>query len=94
MNEQAGLKSLFQSKPDLLITKNRKKYHVLDTKWKLINCSDSDNNYNISQSYIYQLFAYGHKYLNDCGDMILIYPKHHQFRTTLEYFYLSEKLRL
>ena len=95
-NEQKDLKSRFQLKPDLLISKERKNHHVLDTKWKLLNFSDSDsnNNFNISQSDIYQLFAYGHKYLGGSGDMMLIYPKHHQFETPLECFYLAEELRL
>jgi len=94
VNDQEGLKSRFQLKPDLLISKERKNYHILDTKWKLINLSDNDNNYNISQSDIYQLFAYGHKYLDGCGDMMLIYPKHHQFNIPLECFDLAEELRL
>ena len=94
VNDQEGLKPRFQLKPDLLISKEREDCHVLDTKWKLVSFSNSDNNFNISQSDIYQLFAYGHKYLDGCGDMMLIYPKHHQFETPLECFYLAEELRL
>ncbi|MGP5075405.1 McrC family protein, partial [Psychrobacter celer] len=94
VNNQEDLKPRFRLKPDLLISKERKNYHILDTKWKLINLSDNDNNYNISQSDIYQLFAYGHKYLGGSGDMMLIYPKHQQFEIPLECFYLAEKLRL
>ena len=33
-------------------------------------------------------------YLDGSGDMMLIYPKHHQFETPLECFHLSEELRL
>ncbi len=93
-NDQKGLNSCFRLNPDLLISKERKNHHILDTKRKLINLSDSDNNFNISQLDLYQLFAYGHKYLNGYGDMMLIYPKHHQFEIPLECFYLSEELRL
>ena len=67
---------------------------MLDTKWKLVKSSDSDHNYNISQSDIYQLFAHSNKYLGCSGDMMLIYPKHHQFNIPLECFDLAEELRL
>jgi 5-methylcytosine-specific restriction enzyme subunit McrC len=92
VNDRGDLKSRFQLNPDLLINKERKNYHILDTKWKLI--SSNKNNFSIEQDDIYQLFAYGHKYLNGCGDMMLIYPKHHQFEISLECFYLAEELRL
>ncbi len=94
VNGQEGLKSRFQLKPDLLISKERRNYHVLDTKWKLISSNNNKKNFNIEQDDIYQLFAYGHKYLNGCGDMMLIYPKPHQFEIPLECFYLAEELRL
>ena len=92
VNDRGDLKSRFQLNPDLLISKERKNYHILDTKWKLI--SSNKNSFSIEQDDIYQLFAYGHKYLNGCGDMMLIYPKHHQFEIPLECFYLAEELRL
>lgn len=92
VNNQEDLKPRFRLKPDLLISKERKNYHVLDTKWKLI--SSNENDFSIEQDDIYQLFAYGHKYLNGCEDMILIYPQHHQFEIPLECFYLAEELRL
>ena len=94
VNDQEGLKPRFQLKPDLLISKERKNYHVLDTKWKLISFSDSDNNFHISQSDICQLFAYGHKYLDGSGDMMLIYPKHHQFEDTFRVFLFSRKIEV
>ena len=94
VNDQEGLKSRFQLKPDLLISQERKNHHILDTKWKLISSNSNKKNFNIEQDDIYQLFAYGHKYLNGCGDMMLIYPKHHQFETPLDCFHLAGKLRL
>lgn len=94
IDDQEGLKSCFQLKPDLLISKDNNSHHIMDTKWKLISFGDSDNNFNISQSDIYQLFAYGHKYLNGCGDMMLIYPRHHQFETPLACLHLAKDLRL
>ncbi|BCE02792.1 McrC family protein [Marinicellulosiphila megalodicopiae] len=95
-------KDLFQLKPDLMIQSikaGRKNDNVcvLDTKWKMINENDSKNKYGLSQSDFYQMFAYGHKYLNGEGNLILIYPKHEDFENPIEksfYFDNEEKLRL
>jgi 5-methylcytosine-specific restriction enzyme subunit McrC len=43
---------------------------VLDTKWKLL--SDNARNSGISQSDMYQMYAYSKKYEADC--IILVYP--------------------
>nr|WP_241878043.1 McrC family protein [Psychrobacter sp. PraFG1]UNK04456.1 McrC family protein [Psychrobacter sp. PraFG1] len=65
-------KNRFMLKPDLLINHLGKPRYVMDTKWKIINSSNSQNNFDISQSDIYQMFAYGHKYLAGKGDLVLI----------------------
>jgi 5-methylcytosine-specific restriction enzyme subunit McrC len=82
-------KKLFQLRPDLLLRyangKDKgKNACVLDTKWKLINQNDEDNKYGLSQADFYQMFAYGHKYLNGEGELFLIYPKHDDFQTPIE----------
>lgn len=73
----------FQLKPDIAIFENQKPIHILDTKWKLI---DQDQKYDdgkndlkkgISQSDMYQLFAYGKKF--KVGLATLIYPKWDKF---------------
>ncbi len=84
----------FQLKPDLLISCLEQPQYVMDTKWKLIDGLDSQGNFNINQSDVYQMFAYGHKYLAGSGDLILIYPKHSSFERTLPCFNLAKDLRL
>lgn len=62
----------FALRPDIVVTnKTNKKKVVLDTKWKLLN-SNSQANYGISQSDMYQMYAYDKKYKSERA--ILIYP--------------------
>ncbi|MEL7328089.1 MAG: McrC family protein [Pseudomonadota bacterium] len=76
-------RSQFQLKPDLLLTSPDNSKLILDTKWKLIDTEE--HNYGLSQSDLYQMFAYGHKYLNGKGDLFLIYPAHQSFNQPIEY---------
>ena len=62
----------FQLKPDIVINKDSEKVIIADTKWKIL--SEDKTHQGISQSDMYQLFAYGTKY-KKCKDMYLIYPK-------------------
>jgi len=91
------MQRLFQLKPDYLVRNNHKSF-VLDAKWKLLdtrqNESEENKKYGISQSDLYQLFAYGHKYLNSKGDLMLIYPKHEYFNKPLPVFSFDEQLSL
>jgi 5-methylcytosine-specific restriction enzyme subunit McrC len=41
------------------------------SKWKRLDSNDKENKYGISQGDMYQLYAYGQKYLNGSGDMFL-----------------------
>ncbi|ANO33133.1 restriction endonuclease [Vibrio breoganii] len=83
----------FQLKPDLLIRQSGGDAIVLDTKWKLLDTSE--HNYGISQSDMYQMFAYGHKYLGGKGDLYLIYPSHDGFREPIvHHFDFKNELRL
>lgn len=59
---------IFKLRPDIVI-ENDKKIIILDTKWKLLN---DDSNYGISQSDLYQMYAYAKKYKAE--NIILIYP--------------------
>jgi 5-methylcytosine-specific restriction enzyme subunit McrC len=70
---------------------------VMDTKWKLIDKQKANgtDKYGLSQSDFYQMFAYGQKYLNGTGHMILIYPKSKTFDTPIPYsFDFSDNLKL
>jgi len=77
-------KDMFNLKPDLVIYKDGDPHVILDTKWKLINSSGKDK-YGISQADMYQMFAYGHKYLRGSGNIVLIYPEQDNFDAAIEY---------
>ncbi|HIC8868696.1 TPA: McrC family protein [Klebsiella variicola] len=84
----------FLLKPDFLITGGQTV--VLDAKWKLLDsrADDSQRKYEISQPDLYQMFAYGQKYLRGKGNMMLIYPRHQYFATPLPVFRFDEDLSL
>ncbi len=101
MTCQASSKSLchhegapiFQLQPDMVL-RGAGKTWVLDAKWKLLDGSNRAKNYGISQPDIYQLFAYGHQYMEGEGDMYLVYPKTSQFALPLSDFAFSGAMRL
>jgi 5-methylcytosine-specific restriction enzyme subunit McrC len=78
----------FSLRPDLVIHVNEKTI-IADTKWKMINQHLSQSNYNISQSDMYQLYAYGKKYQagNGSVQLALIYPHSESFYTPLNFKY-------
>jgi 5-methylcytosine-specific restriction enzyme subunit McrC len=86
--------NMFQLRPDLLIQCNDKVSLVLDTKWKLLSSNDAENKYGLSQNDFYQLFAYGHKYLNGEGELLLIYPHTKTFPILQHPFVFSSDLKL
>lgn len=61
----------FRLKPDIVIHHNEQMI-IADTKWKILDEEKTNN--GITQSDMYQLYAYGTKY-EQCKDMYLIYPK-------------------
>ena len=65
----------FLLKPDIVLKRmvnDKEQTIVMDTKWKrLIN--NESKNYGISQSDMYQMYAYSKKY--DSPDVWLLYPK-------------------
>ena len=85
----------FTLKPDFLII-NKHTQYVLDSKWKLLDqaLNDSKNKYQIKQADLYQMFAYGHKYLGGRGQLVLIYPKHKDFNQVLPVFNFDKQLSL
>lgn len=88
-------KKMFQLQPDLLLLHGNKRW-VMDVKWKRLDSSDRDGKYGISQGDLYQLFAYGHKYLTeqDDGHLVLIYPSWSQLKVPLEPFCYDARLTL
>lgn len=84
----------FKLRPDIVIYNDKTIVSVMDTKWKVLNQEPGNTNYNLSQSDMYQLFAYGEKYMNGRGELYLIYPKHEKFNTPLDFFDYKPGLRL
>jgi 5-methylcytosine-specific restriction enzyme subunit McrC len=70
---QHDSRAMFQLRPDLLIRSGDRQW-VLDTKWKLLH-GDQATHYGLSQADLYQMFAYGHKYLAGRGDLFLVFPR-------------------
>ena len=84
----------FKLRPDIVLYKNKDIVSVMDTKWKILNQGPDSTNYNLSQSDMYQLFAYGEKYMEGKGELYLIYPKHEKFDKPLDSFHYKAGLRL
>jgi len=86
--EKHNGKPIFNLKPDLLVQLDNQNICVMDSKWKLLNADDHSHKYGISQADMYQLYAYGHKYLKDSKEknLILIYPKTDTFTEPLPLF--------
>ena len=78
-----------------LLTQSDRTY-VLDTKWKRIDqsLSNASDKYGLSQPDFYQLFAYGERYLDGVGEMLLVYPMTRTFSAPLPVFVYSESLTL
>jgi 5-methylcytosine-specific restriction enzyme subunit McrC len=78
----------FRMKPDLLVKQRQDTRSVMDTKWKLLNVAKKNGRekYQLSQADFYQLYAYGHHYLDGTGDIILIYPRTDAFTEPLPVF--------
>jgi len=87
---------MFKLKPDIVIYENSNVVSVMDTKWKRVDEYKVNNKdkYDLSQSDFYQLYAYGEKYMDGVGDIMLIYPKWSRFTKALDVFELSSSLRL
>jgi len=82
-------KPIFNLRPDLFVQEDDKCICVMDTKWKLIDSNERSKKYGISQADMYQLYAYGHKYLKDSPtkSLKLIYPLTEYFSKPLPHFH-------
>lgn len=74
----------FRIRPDLVI-ETPTELIIADTKWKIIDQTQSSKNYLISQADMYQLYAYGKKY--ESKQLILIYPECESFNQSLKFQY-------
>ena len=72
----------FRLKPDIVIRKDDGSQIILDTKWKSLTDNERMN-YGISQSDMYQMYAYSKKYTrtgDDSPDVWLLYPVNSEMR--------------
>lgn len=94
----------FRLIPDIVSYKENE-IKVYDTKWKIIDQNRPSENYHIKQSDMYQLFAYGEKYMTDSlkennadekisVSLYLLYPKTEKFEKPLSHFEYGENLVL
>lgn len=88
--------SWFRLIPDIVVSDNDSKepLYVADTKWKKIheNLATAKHKYGITQSDMYQMFAYGQKYLRGRGTVYLIYPAYESFKNPLPPFFFDDQL--
>lgn len=64
----------FSLRPDIVITRKADgAIFIMDTKWKQLN-SNPSSNYGISQSDMYQMYAYQKKYGSNAKNVTLLYP--------------------
>ena len=93
-------KNKFRLKPDIVATNEINNEQIIfDTKWKLLDESKEKKNYNISQSDMYQLYAYGKKYdlkngLSTEPKLVLLYPSNPNFQKPLADFIYEGELIL
>ncbi len=93
-------KPKFRLKPDIVATNEINQEQIIfDTKWKILDESKENKNYNISQSDMYQLYAYGKKYsLNNTFSnepkLVLLYPSNPNFKKQLDDFIYEGELVL
>lgn len=87
-----GDKKYFLLKPDLMLTPEGQPSIILDTKWKLLDQTKTDgkDKFGLSQADFYQMLAYGYKYLNSSGLLILIFPKSAQFDKPLQHSFVFD----
>lgn len=80
--------------PDIELQHKRSSYRIIaDCKWKLLDASQP--NHGISQSDMYQIFAYCKKCLFSQEEkcVLLIYPKTGEFVAPMGPFYFDKKMR-
>jgi 5-methylcytosine-specific restriction enzyme subunit McrC len=61
----------FRLRPDIAVWRGGKLLALVDTKWKRLDLDRPHE--NVSQSDVYQMYAYGREY--DCATVVLLYPR-------------------
>lgn len=92
--EQCDQRARFGLIPDIELTHKSSGLRIIaDCKWKLLNTDQP--NHGISQSDMYQMFAYCKKCLSNQEDkcVLLIYPRTDRFHSPLGPFYFDKQER-
>lgn len=84
---------LFRLKPDIMIVNQAKRW-VIDTKWKRITGKEAEGKYGLKEADFYQMLAYGMRYMEGEGDMVMIYPRSRDFTLPMPPFGLPASLQL
>ena len=79
----------FALRPDIVITRDDGSQIILDTKWKSL-VDKPGSNYGISQSDMYQMYAYSKKYLT--SEIWLLYPVNSEMRNHAEIEFCSNDM--
>jgi 5-methylcytosine-specific restriction enzyme subunit McrC len=82
-------KPKYKLQPDIVASFSDKCI-IIDTKWKILD--ERSSSLAIKQSDMYQLYAYGRKYLKGFAEpvLFLIYPYHENFTTQSETFFYEK----
>ncbi len=78
----------FRLRPDIVVRKNGTSPVVMDTKWKRLK-PDAGINYGISQSDMYQMYAYSKKY--HTSDIWLLYPLNEDVKGVEDISFVAER---
>ncbi len=95
MEKTPRRKPEFRLRPDIVTRYSVGEHHevrVMDAKWKRLNRENEKDHYGITQSDLYQMYAYGKKYhtkQNAAPGLYLLYPRSDNFDECLEYEYES-----
>ncbi|OON87445.1 restriction endonuclease [Oribacterium sp. C9] len=77
----------FALRPDIVITRDDGSRIILDTKWKKL-IDNPRKNYGISQSDMYQMYAYSKKY--ETPEICLLYPMNEAMKNHLDITFESD----
>ena len=96
---------MFRLRPDIVVEsdKDSSRYEciIIDTKWKAIDSQSPNRNYLIDMKDIYQLYAYGQKYMQGesprvghevIPKLVLVYPYSEKFTEKLPEFVYEDVL--
>lgn len=97
--------SMFRLRPDIVVETDQYSSHyeciIIDTKWKAIDSQSPNRNYLIDIKDMYQLYAYGQKYMQGetpraghevVPKLVLLYPYSEKFTNKLPEFIYEDVL--